>query len=227
MRRANWAVLACFVTAVSAQARQADFDTRLFLSINSKQDPSSTGFVEVLDLSSLPSFAATPVGFLAVGILTDNNHTTQAGILTAASQLSAFGVTFLLKEAIARPRPFETLSSVKTKHLWSAGGYSFPSGHTSQAFAIATALSLHYRKPAISIPLFFWASAIGYGRIYLGVHYPSDVLGGMVIGSAAGLLVWSLRGEFQELSKRIVPLDPAVQESGGFVRLFHLTVSIR
>jgi undecaprenyl-diphosphatase len=61
---------------------------------------------------------------------------------------------------------------------------SFPSGHTTSAFAAATALSRIDRK--LTIPAFALAKLIGVGRPYLGMHYPSDVLAGAVLGWAIG-----------------------------------------
>jgi membrane-associated phospholipid phosphatase len=59
--------------------------------------------------------------------------------------------------------------------LTSEKGLSFPSQHTSFAFATATALSLQYRKWWVVVPAYTWAAMVGYSRLYLGQHYPSDV----------------------------------------------------
>jgi undecaprenyl-diphosphatase len=77
-------------------------------------------------------------------------------------------------------RPFESYSDIIKK--LDGGGASFPSGRTSAAFATATYLSLEYLKLYVIVPSYSWASSVGYSRMYLGVHYPSDVLGGMIVG---------------------------------------------
>ena len=64
---------------------------------------------------------------------------------------------------------------------------SFPSGHTASAFAFATAVGADL--PALSFPLDALAAAVGYSRVHLGVHYPSDVIVGAVLGSAVGTTV--------------------------------------
>jgi membrane-associated phospholipid phosphatase len=92
-----------------------------------------------------------------------------------------------LKSVIIRDRPFEKYPGIEK--LSDAGGSSFPSGHTMEAFAVATALSLLFRKKAIVIPFFAWACLVAYSRMALGVHYPSDVIAGMIIGSFIGWLV--------------------------------------
>ena len=68
------------------------------------------------------------------------------------------------------------------------GGPSFPSGHTSGAFATATILSLEYPKWYVIVPSYLWAGTVGYSRLHLGVHYPTDVLGAMVVGAGSAYL---------------------------------------
>ena len=61
---------------------------------------------------------------------------------------------------------------------------SFPSGHTASAFAFATVVTAGF--PRLSLPLYALATAVGYSRVHMGVHYPSDVMGGAVLGLAVG-----------------------------------------
>ena len=85
-----------------------------------------------------------------------------------------------IKQIFKRRRPFAvhvTLTSV-----YRPDGYSFPSGHTSLSFATATALSRAYPKWYVIVPAFLWAGSVGYSRMYMGVHNPSDVLTGSVLG---------------------------------------------
>jgi undecaprenyl-diphosphatase len=89
-------------------------------------------------------------------------------------------ITFAIKSIVKRPRPFKTHETIEK--LSQGGGASFPSGHTFEAFAVATSLSLLFRRRLIQIPAFSWALLVAYSRMALGVHYPSDVLGGLLIG---------------------------------------------
>jgi undecaprenyl-diphosphatase len=99
------------------------------------------------------------------------------------SGLVAFSIDLplykLLKNKIKRNRPCEALANVYQRTAPS-DRFSFPSGHTAAAFVMATLLS--YFIPMLAVPLFTWAILVGFSRIYLGVHYPSDILAGIVVG---------------------------------------------
>ncbi len=91
----------------------------------------------------------------------------------------------ILKEFFHRPRPFSTLQDVILP-IGRTGTYSFPSNHALNNFAVATFFSLIY--PKYKAPLFIVAILISISRVYLGVHYPSDILGGAAIGTIFGFI---------------------------------------
>ena len=101
--------------------------------------------------------------------------------------LSAALISFVMKNTIFRERPFKSYPDIEK--LSEAGSSSFPSGHTLEAFAIATAFAFAFPKKKYVIPLFIWALLVAYSRMALGVHYPSDVLGGMIVGVFIGWFV--------------------------------------
>ncbi|MCX6267437.1 MAG: phosphatase PAP2 family protein [Bacteroidetes bacterium] len=96
-------------------------------------------------------------------------------------------VTQGLKGLIDRDRPFTTYPDIEK--LSSGGDSSFPSGHTLEAFAMAAAISLLFAGKKIFIPVYLWAILVAYSRMALGVHYPSDVLAGIMIGTFIGWIV--------------------------------------
>lgn len=110
---------------------------------------------------------------------------------SAAAIGLAEGISLAFKYSVKRTRPYDKYPNdfIARDH---PGTFSFPSGHTTAAFASATALSLTYKKWQVAVPAYAYASIVGYSRMRLGVHYPSDVLGGMVIGIGAGLLTWQI-----------------------------------
>ena len=101
----------------------------------------------------------------------------------------------LIKHLVERLRPTHDPSLGDAVHVvngYRGGMYGFVSSHAATAFAAATFLSLVLRRRAVMISLFTWALLQCYSRVYLGVHYPGDILGGLIVGIIVGWLVWRL-----------------------------------
>jgi membrane-associated phospholipid phosphatase len=96
-------------------------------------------------------------------------------------------MSFTMKSIFTRERPFKSYPDIEK--LSEAGNSSFPSGHSMEVFAIATAFSILIPKRKFIIPVFIWASVVAYSRMALGVHYPSDVLAGIITGASIGWLI--------------------------------------
>lgn len=94
---------------------------------------------------------------------------------------------WLMKTLFDRDRPFSTYPFIEKLSL--GGGSSFPSGHTMETFAMAFAITRVFRIKEVGILLFLWASMVGYTRMALGVHYPTDVAGGAILGMLCGFLI--------------------------------------
>lgn len=117
--------------------------------------------------------------------------TRMTGIVSLISLIVCFYINNrILKMLVARPRPFEMLSDLQVL-IPKPRDYSFPSGHTASSFAAAGAVyfcgSRKWRIPALIL-----AALIGFSRLYLGVHYSSDVLGGVLVGLGVSWVVCRL-----------------------------------
>lgn len=188
-----------------SQPDPSNIDVRLFRSINNPRSQFKSSLLGVTDNSVWPISVAVPISVTVYGLLSERNDMFESGVLLGCSELLTYSATSLLKAGIGRERPYAVLSNVQTGHVDSADPYSFPSGHTAGAFAIATMLTLRYsNKPEVYIPVFVWAGLVGYGRIYFGLHYPSDVLGGALVGAGSSLLVYKYRGEILPIAYRLL-----------------------
>ena len=118
----------------------------------------------------------------------------RAGRTAALAGLLAFvlghAASDVLKEITLRPRPFASLPAVRTL-VAEPGSYAFPSGHAASAFSVGTGVALAARRSLGRVPASAWgmlvlAAAISYSRVYVGVHYPTDVVAGAGLGFACG-----------------------------------------
>lgn len=98
------------------------------------------------------------------------------GILAFAIELTAH---HFLKRGIRRDRPFNAIIGIECL-LQPPDKFSFPSGHTAAAFVMASLLASFF--PFTAMTMFVWAMMVGLSRIYLGLHYPTDVLAGALLG---------------------------------------------
>lgn len=137
--------------------------------------------------SVFPAMIAVPVGTFIYHYATTKSFTERREpYIIAASIISANTVSFGLKYTVNRKRPFAVYPDITQKdhHV---GPYSFPSGHTVSAFALATSVSLCYPKWYVIAPAYMWAFTVGFSRMWLGVHFPGDVLVGALIGTACSV----------------------------------------
>lgn len=128
---------------------------------------------------------------ISLGLLL-HKKTRSVGIMS----LLALGLSFIinnviLKNVVARTRPYEVIEGLQSL-IGVQNDYSFPSGHTGSSFASAIILYCGLPKK-YGIPAVILAVLIGCSRLYVGVHYPTDVLGGALIGTCIALFVYKYR----------------------------------
>lgn len=118
--------------------------------------------------------------------------TRKVGVILAVSlAIEALCCNVILKPLVARIRPFDVNTAVQLL-ISPPTDFSFPSGHTGAAFAAASAL--FFSKNRLWIPSLVLAILIAFSRLYLYVHYPTDVLGGILLGILSGWLGYTLVG---------------------------------
>jgi membrane-associated phospholipid phosphatase len=165
-------------------------DITILRSINSPETLPSDNFFRFVSNSEIYIALGIPSGMAAAGLMKDDKDLLRNAFVTFGSAAIASGITIILKYSVNRDRPYVTYPDITKKSY--AGSPSFPSGHTSSAFSTATSLSLAYPKWYIIVPSFTWAGTVGYSRMHLGVHYPSDVLAGAIIGAGSAWLSYTI-----------------------------------
>lgn len=120
-----------------------------------------------------------------------------------AEKLVVVVLTESMKYAINRQRPYTKYPDLVHPYDNTEAGLSFPSAHTSLAFNTAATLSIRFHKWYITVPAYLWASGVGYSRLYLGEHYPSDVLAGAALGIGSAYLVdWIDKKLYKRTSRK-------------------------
>ncbi len=182
-------------TRDTTRYNENNLDIRVFRSVNNIQNKFVNTFINVTNASFVPASIGAPIGLYITSRINKNPYDESSAVLLALSEITNEFVTQAFKYTFKRNRPFRTLNKVYFTDTNSVRGtYSFPSGHASGAFTIATLLTLRYPdKPMLISGLFTYAVIVSLGRIYLGVHYPSDILGGMFVGAGSAALIYSLR----------------------------------
>lgn len=112
----------------------------------------------------------------------------------------AIVTNLLLKNIVARPRPFAEIEAL-IPLIAKPTDFSFPSGHTTASFAVALVM-LRMLPKKIGIPAVVLAALVAFSRLYLGVHYPTDVLVGFVVALVgSSLAVWGVRTKLGNIKR--------------------------
>jgi undecaprenyl-diphosphatase len=102
----------------------------------------------------------------------------------------------LIKKAVERERPCQVDNLNAKSRIHCGQGYSFPSSHATNHFGIAMFLFLLFSIFSYRYLLFFWAGLISVSQVYVGVHYPSDILAGALLGLLIGFICYKLFDRF-------------------------------
>jgi len=164
----------------------AEIDLSLLNWLNHHYVPGSLPFLQFISSATTYVSIALVVMVMVFSFVKNKPLARRCSIALATVLMVVAIASPVMKSLMYRERPFYAHDFIEKRT--DGGESSFPSGHSMEAFALAITLSLCFKRKWITLVAFAWAFLVGYSRVALGVHYPSDVLGGMALGSFIG---WS------------------------------------
>jgi undecaprenyl-diphosphatase len=175
-------LLGCSIQFSGLQAQGGDYASLKLINPRYPDNPT----LKALSSTTYPICITLPISVMAVSLIADNKKGKQVAYELVGGLIVTAATTGVLKKLVNRPRPYETYDDIYPDVRES--GNSFPSAHTALAFSTATTLLLTTEKWYYAAPAYVWAMGVGYSRIYLGQHYPSDVIAGAITGAAGAYL---------------------------------------
>lgn len=185
-----------FLLLLAAAAEAQNWDIDLAKDINPRH-PGSNYWKGATNSAYFIS-AGIPVTLFAAALVTQNPQLRGQSLEIAGEILVELAISEAIKVSVNRQRPGDKYpTEIFPYHV--LNGKSFPSGHASLAFSAAASLSIQFDKWWVTVPAYLWAASVGYSRIYLGEHYPSDVLAGAAVGVGSAYLAhWLNKKLFQK-----------------------------
>lgn len=200
IRRVALAALLAVAPAAPALAGPLDdADEFLLRELNDRYNPTADAVSKFF--SDNVQTVATPV--LGAALLSQGGYRVPIRVIEA--QLVALGMSEGLKLVFQRPRPYDTFDDVRLP-AGKEGSFSMPSSHATLAFAGATILSEAY--PQWAWPAYGWATLVAVSRVYNGVHYPTDILAGALVGIGGARLSRMIFGSSEAM------WGPSLESSG-------------
>lgn len=191
-------ILVSFAT-LNLVAQPANWEWNYLRKLEQYRTTTGIHFNQFISDASDPLALAIPAAFFIKGVIAKNQNDKSRGIYLAESFAANVAFTYLLKKTINRKRPGETDPTFSV--LTTASSRSFPSGHTSEAFSLATSLTIALPKWYVIAPAYTFAGLVGYSRMYLGAHYPSDVIAGALVGSGTAWLSYQINKKIVQRKK--------------------------
>ena len=177
---------------IKVDASSQNLDINFLKTVNQNESSFKGKYLE-LNASSVNNIAiGIPVGLAVAGFIKHDRKLKQDALYMGVSFLVSSVVTQSMKHLVNRPRPYEKYYFIVQRDD-EGGGMSFPSGHTSEAFCTATSLALRYHKWYVIAPAYVFATSVAWARMYQGVHYPSDVLVGALVGAGSAWVGWKVQ----------------------------------
>ena len=178
-------LLICILPVVCAKSQNLDIN--ILKKVNSWDTGFVRGYSKVISHSTPYLVIGLPVAMITYGGVIKNESLIKDAVYIGTSVAEAVVLTYGMKYLVDRERPFEKYPD-KIDPQVHPSSPSFPSSHTASAFSLATSLSIKYPKWYVVAPSFTWACSVGFARMNEGVHYPSDVIAGAIIGSGCAVV---------------------------------------
>lgn len=191
--------------SVSLSAQTNNWELNYLHKLEDKRTTGKTSFYNTISASMYVFSIATPAAYLVTGLAKNDVNLKKTALYLFESAAIAQAISFSTKSITNRDRPGIKDPTLKPVNI--AKNASFPSGHTAGAFALATSLTIVHPKWYVAVPAYTWAGLVGYSRLYLGVHYPTDVFAGAVLGAGAAWGTYKLN-KWMHKSKKGKLKDP-------------------
>jgi membrane-associated phospholipid phosphatase len=191
------ALLLLFCGLLYSRLPAQNFDINLLKPVNKHETNFKNTYLELNASSVTVLSVGVPAGIAIAGFIKHDKQLQRDALYMAGAFVVNTVITQGTKRIINRQRPFETYPFI-IKRDDEPVGLSFPSGHTSTAFCTATSVALRYRKWYFVAPSYLFAGSVAWARMYQGVHYPSDVFAGAVVGAGSAWLGYKVQQWMQK-----------------------------
>ncbi len=181
-------LISFFSSAILAQNENWEF--RYLQNLENNRTEGKTSFYNTVSASMYVFTIAAPTTHLIAGLAKDDRDLKKTALYLFESAAIAQAISFSTKSIVNRQRPGEKYPNLHPVNI--AKNASFPPGHTTGAFALATSITIAHPEWYVAVPSFTWAGLVSYSRLYLGVHYPTDVFAGAVVGAGSAWLSYRL-----------------------------------